>query len=66
MQLYHYPFKAMGTACAVQFYTSSKRQAQKIATQLIDDVLRLEQRYSRYRAESTLSAINRVAATGGR
>ena len=32
----------------------------------IDDVSRLEELYSRYRADSYLSEINRVAATGGR
>ncbi len=68
MQLYHYTFEAMGTPCELQFYAASKAkiQAKKIAKCIINDVQRLEQCYSRYRSDSVLSKINRIAATGGR
>ena len=65
MQNYHYEFKAMGTACTIQLYAKNKRLAKKISQAVIADVNRLEQKYSRYRADSLLSKINHLAAKGG-
>jgi len=55
----------MGSPCEIQLYAGSQAQAKQVADAAIADVQRLEARYSRYRSDSFLSAINRVAATGG-
>lgn len=59
------PFKAMGSPCELQLYAGERVSAEAVARLAIADVGRLEQRYSRYRADSLLSEINRVAAVGG-
>lgn len=55
----------MGCPCEIQLFSISQSQANQIATIAIADVRRLEERYSRYRNDSLLSNINRVAAVGG-
>ena len=54
----------MGSPCTIQLYCTDQQQAQKIADQVIGDVYRLEQRYSRYKSDSILSEINHHAANG--
>lgn len=63
---YHHDFKAMGSPCAIQLYARSEKKAEQAARVVMADVSRLEAKYSRYRADSFLSEINRVAAKGGR
>lgn len=65
MKLFHYDFNAMGTPCAIQLFAKTATRAKHVAELAIADVRRLEMRYSRYRGDSFLSKINRVAATGG-
>jgi len=65
LKLYRHEFKAMGSPCEVQLYAGSPAEAKRVAGMAIADVHRLEARYSRYRDDSFLSAINRVAASGG-
>ena len=65
MKFYHEIFKAMGTPCELQIFADTHDEAKRIAGLAIADVYRLEALYSRYRNDSLLSAINRVAATGG-
>lgn len=55
----------MGSPCEIQLYMAQSKQAQNIAELAIADIQRLEARYSRYRDDSLLSEINRVAARGG-
>jgi thiamine biosynthesis lipoprotein len=55
----------MGSPCELQLYAENDLLAQKIAQQIIGDVYRLERKYSRYQADSFLSKINEVAASGG-
>ena len=62
---YRYAFKAMGSPCDIQLFADSPGIAKRVAGAAIADVNRLEALYSRYRSDSFLSAINRVAATGG-
>lgn len=62
---YHFTFKAMGSPCEIQLFADSHANAQRAADAVIADVHRLEARYSRYRSDSFLSEINRVAAVGG-
>ena len=65
MILHPYPFDALGTACVMHLYAASAEVADAAAGAAIEEVERIEQRYSRYREDSTLAAINRSAATGG-
>ena len=55
----------MGSPCEIQLYAGNPKDARRAADTAIADVRRLEERYSRYLPDSFLSAINRVAATGG-
>lgn len=66
MKLYRNAFNAMGTPCDIQIYAKSHTRAKRAAERIIADVRRLEALYSRYRSDSFLSAINRVAMAGGR
>ncbi|CAI8784811.1 FAD:protein FMN transferase [Methylocaldum szegediense] len=63
---FRFPFKAMGSPCEIQLFAETFAEAKRISDLAITDVRRLEARYSRYRSDSLLSAINRVAAEGGR
>lgn len=65
MKLYRHAFKAMGSPCDIQLYAKKPAEAKRVADLAIADVRRLEARYSRYRGDSLLAAINRVAAGGG-
>lgn len=55
----------MGTPCEIQLFAESGLRANRTAEMVISDVRRLEARYSRYRSDSLLSAVNQAAATGG-
>jgi len=63
--LYRYPFAAMGSRCEIRLYARSEESAAACARAAVNDVLRLETKYSRYRDDSVTAAINRVAAAGG-
>lgn len=65
LRLFRFPFKAMGSPCEIQVYARDGTAARRIVNLAITDAERLEARYSRYRTDSLLSAINRVAAAGG-
>ncbi|TAL51422.1 MAG: FAD:protein FMN transferase [Methylovulum sp.] len=65
MKFFHYEFNAMGTPCDIQLFAESVARAKQVAELAVADVRRLEMRYSRYRNDSFLSGINRVAAAGG-
>ncbi|MFM8333609.1 MAG: FAD:protein FMN transferase [Candidatus Methylumidiphilus sp.] len=65
LQLHRFPFLAMGSPCEIQVFAASRSAAGRVARVAVADVNRLEARYSRYRTDSLLSAINRVAAAGG-
>lgn len=55
----------MGSPCEIQLFAASDAQARHVCELVIGDIARLEALYSRYRDESFLCAINRVAANGG-
>lgn len=65
LTLFNIEFSAMGTRCSVSLYASAQEAARKLAEPVIADVARLEEKYSRYKQESFLSKINRVADQGG-
>lgn len=56
-----FPFHAMGSFCEIQLCGESRTQAKRLARRLGDEVARLERKYSRFRENSVLSAINRAA-----
>lgn len=56
----------MGSPCSIQLYARNSAMGKRAAKIAMDDVYRLEARYSRYRDDSFLSEINRTAARGGR
>ena len=64
MELHSYPFKAMGGPCQVKFYANTKTQAETWATIAIDEICRLEKKYSRYRDDSVTGKINSDAHKG--
>ncbi|MCA1852721.1 MAG: FAD:protein FMN transferase [Beggiatoa sp.] len=56
----------MGSPCEIRLFAKGQAEADRIAAIAIAEVDRLEARYSRYRSESFLSEINRVAGRGER
>jgi thiamine biosynthesis lipoprotein len=56
----------MGTPCEIQLFAKTGLKASRVAKAAIADVHKMEASYSRYRNDSFLSAINRVASTGGK
>jgi thiamine biosynthesis lipoprotein len=63
--LFRHAWKAMGSPCELQLFARDALGAQRAIDAVVEDVERLEQRYSRYRDTSLLSQINRVAEAGG-
>jgi thiamine biosynthesis lipoprotein len=55
-------FRAMASPCEVLVETSDRELAARLATAARDEVLRIESKHSRYRADSALSRLN---ASGG-
>ncbi len=64
LKLTSVPFSAMGTECCLHLYSSSLSSAKAIAFSAIQEVLRIEAYYSRYRTDSFLSQINLAAQHG--
>lgn len=58
-------FEAMGSDCAICIEALTETEAWALAEAGEDEVRRIEARYSRYRADSELTRINRAAAVGG-
>src|SRR5487761_1945623 len=58
-------FYAMGSDCALHLYGESAKSVELLAAAAEQEIRRIETRYSRYRSESELARINKVAATGG-
>ena len=64
LEAFRTTFKAMGSPCEIRLFAKGQAEADRIAAIAIAEVGRLEARYSRYRSESFLSEINRVAGRG--
>ncbi|MDR3371706.1 FAD:protein FMN transferase [Rhodoferax sp.] len=62
---FSFPFFAMGTECVLHLYAQRSAVAEDVAQAVMAEVSRIEQRYSRFRPDSFLSEINRVAEQGG-
>ncbi len=59
MEIYNFPFRAMGSPCEFQLYTSDKDTAEHACKKAHAEVSRLEKKYSRYRTDSVTSTINK-------
>jgi len=59
-----FEFFAMGSPCSISLFMERRDAASRIADAAIDEVHRIEQRYSRYLPDSFLSEINRAAKSG--
>ena len=64
-EAYRYSFPAMGGDCLLLLFAESEDNADEAAAAAEVEVARIERRYSRYRDDSDLVAINRVAEAGG-
>ena len=62
LPVHRLPFKAMGSACEVVLAAASLEEAQVLGQVAIDEVLRIERKYSRYTSDSVIAQINRQAA----
>jgi thiamine biosynthesis lipoprotein len=58
-------FYAMASDCTVHLCGETAEKVEQIAAAAESEVRRIEMRYSRYRGDSELTRINKVAATGG-
>ncbi len=61
MQIYRHPFNAMACVCEIVLAMDDLQQATSVAQMAIDEVHRVEYKYSRYRPDSILSQFNAAA-----
>ena len=61
MELFEFPFHAMGCPCELRFYADKKQTAEWVAEQCIAEARRFEQKYSRYLEDSITTHINHSA-----
>ncbi|MEI7934317.1 MAG: FAD:protein FMN transferase [Chlorobiaceae bacterium] len=54
----------MASGCEIVLATNSKDEAQEVARVAIEEISRIERKYSRYRVESIVSLINGAAGVG--
>ncbi len=64
MESFSFYFKAMGSQCEIKLASPNKPLAEKKAKLAIDEVLRIEAKYSRYRPDSIISRINASSGLG--
>lgn len=65
LRRFRFPFRALGSPCQLHLYAGRPETARRVAELVRADVLGIEARYSRYRPDSLLAAINREAERGG-
>ena len=61
--MHHFPFDAMASRCEVRLAAPDLEAASRLAKLAIDEVRRIERKYSRYRTDSVVGRIN--AGAGG-
>lgn len=59
--VHHVPFRAMGSDCEVVLVAQTLPHAMQLAQPAIEEVQRIEQKFSRYRPDSVVSTINAQA-----
>lgn len=60
-----FEFFALGSDCVLRLFAENDAEAQRAASAAMDEIARIEARYSRYRPDSELSRINLIAKAGG-
>jgi len=65
LEFHSFCFPAMGTNCQLQLYAPSTHAAEHAARVSIQEIRRIEFRFSRYRPDSDLSQLNLIAKAGG-
>ena len=61
LKVHRQTFKAMGSACEVVLTSHTQQEAESMANLAIDEVLRIERKYSRYTTDSIIAKINQQA-----
>ena len=56
-----FEFFALGSDCVLRLFAENDAEAQRAASAAMDEIARIEARYSRYRPDSELSRINLIA-----
>jgi FAD:protein FMN transferase len=64
LELFRFPFSAMGSRCEIRLYSPDERRASVCARNAIEDVQRLDAKYSTYRPDSFVTQVNQAAAAG--
>ena len=64
MEVFRFGFQAMASGCEIVFASATRGEAKKVAKLAIDEISRIERKYSRYRPESIVSLINAAAGVG--
>lgn len=61
MEIFRFEFEAMASGCEMVFASASKEEAKVVARLAIEEISRIEHKYSRYRLDSVVSLINAAA-----
>ncbi len=64
MQRFRFPFHAMACENSVELFADTIAQAELAANAAIDEVRRIENKYSRYREDSVVTRINQASRDG--
>ena len=64
LKVHRQTFKAMGGACEVVLTSHTQKEAESMTKLAIDEVLRIERKYSRYTTDSVIAKINQQAGCG--
>jgi len=64
LKVHRQTFKAMGSACEVVLASHNQKIAETTAKLAIDEVVRIESKYSRYTTDSIVAKINQQAGCG--
>ncbi|MGZ8272648.1 MAG: FAD:protein FMN transferase [Burkholderiaceae bacterium] len=64
LTVFSFEFSAMASRCEVRLFAPDEAIARRWSEAAIDEVRRIEVKYSRYRDDSVTSAINRAAGNG--
>lgn len=63
MQLYDFQFRAMGSPCSLSFYCETEQQFNEAKNTCIEEMARLEAKYSRYQPDSLITTLNNAAGS---
>lgn len=64
MELFTHQFHAMGSSCELSFYCENQQQFNQAKNACVEEMARLEAKYSRYQPDSLITQINNAAGSG--